>query len=62
MKAKTQTLPSLLGDMTESAFVAKANAMLREFDAILARTRKKSQRIEQLKQETRRLAAELHKG
>ena len=62
MKAKTQALPSILGDMPESHFTAKANELLREFDTILARTRKTSQRIERLRLESRRLSAELRKG
>jgi hypothetical protein len=66
MKAKTPALsfPGSESDaeMTEREFIIKANAMLREFDAILARTRKTSERIERLRQKSRRLSQELRRG
>ncbi len=62
MKAKMHTLPLAPEEMTDHEFTAKANELLREFDTILARTRKTSRRIERLRLESRRLSAELRKG
>lgn len=66
MKAKTSTLPLAGGvaddDMTEREFILKANAMLREFDAIIARTRKTSERIARLEKRSRELRAVFRKG
>lgn len=59
MKAKTPALPFLGSDsaeeMTEKEFISKSNAMLREFDAIIARTRKTSERIARLQKRSREL-------
>lgn len=66
MKAKTPALPFLgsnaAAEMTEREFLTKANAMLREFDTILARTRKSSERIAQLEKRSRELRAAFRKG
>lgn len=66
MKAKTPALPFLgsnaAAEMTEREFLTKANAMLREFDTILARTRKSSERIERLREKSRRLSEELRRN
>ena len=66
MKAKTPALPFLESEtdaeMTEQQFTIKANAMLREFDAILARTRKTSERITRLEKRSRELRATFRKG
>lgn len=62
MKAKLHTLPLALEEMTEHEFTAKANELLREFDTILARTRRKSERIARLERRTQELRAALRKG
>lgn len=59
MKAKTQTLPLASEEMTYREFLDRANACFREFDVITERSRKRSQNIERLKLETRRLLAQL---
>ncbi len=59
MKAKPQALPLAAEEMTYREFLDRANAYFREFDAITERSRKRSQNIERLKLETRRLMAQL---
>lgn len=66
MKAKISTLPFSGGvaddAMTEREFITKANALLREFDAIVARTRKTSERIARLEKRNRELRAAFRNG
>lgn len=62
MKAKISTLPFSPAEITEHEFTAKANELLREFDTILARTRRKSERIARLERRTQELRAALRKG
>ncbi|MBI5801696.1 MAG: hypothetical protein HZA92_13365 [Verrucomicrobia bacterium] len=57
MKAKTPILPLPAVDMTERELLKGINAMLREIDLTLRRSRKVSEEIEQLKLESRRIRA-----
>lgn len=59
MKVKAAALPLTSEDMTYREFRERATACFREFDAISERSRKRSQNIERLKQETRQLLAKL---
>ena len=57
MKAKTTALPLPTADMTDRELLKGINGMLREIDLTLRRTRKVSEEIEQLKQESHRIRA-----
>ena len=57
MKAKLQTLPLRPADMTERELTKGITNVLREIDASMRRSRKLSEEIECLKQETHRIRA-----
>ena len=57
MKAKTPALPLPAADLTERGMMKGITTMLREIDASLRRSRKLSDEIEELKQESRRIRA-----
>ena len=57
MKAKTPALPLAAADLTEREMIKGISTMLREIDASLQRSRKLSNEIEELKQESQRVRA-----
>lgn len=60
MKAKTPALPLPAADLTERELMRGITTMLREIDSTLRRSRKVSEEIEQLRQESRRIRAARH--
>ncbi len=57
MKAKMPVLPLPAAGLTEREMTKGINSMLREIDSTLRRSRKVSEEIEQLTQESRRIRA-----